>query len=178
MGLKPIPTPILPDRPRLHLTPPTLHQSVTHLDPPRNHSSSSTMSQFFLRIANYLANELIVKGLANNRAFQRFALRTADHVDKLKTTGVEHSDKVRGGCMSLWGTVRVLVYTLCSTIHPLPLHECINHTTGGQGDGEARGARGPLHGRAENRGKKGHGQVRQEITTTTKGVRCRRGIVT
>lgn len=53
------------------------------------------MSQFFLRIANYLANELIVKGLANNRAFQRFALRTADHVDKLKTTGVEHSDKVR-----------------------------------------------------------------------------------
>lgn len=75
------------------------------------------MSQFFLRIANYLANELIVKGLANNRAFQRFALRTADHVDKLKTTGVEHSDKVRGGCMSLWGTVRVLVWcTHCARL--------------------------------------------------------------
>ncbi len=41
------------------------------------------MSQFFLRIANYIANELIVKGLANNRSFQRFALKTADHVDKV-----------------------------------------------------------------------------------------------
>ncbi len=54
------------------------------------------MSQFFLRIANYLANELIVKGLANNRSFQRFALKTADHVDKMKVQGVEHSDKVSG----------------------------------------------------------------------------------
>lgn len=52
------------------------------------------MSQFFLRIANYIANELIVKGLANNRSFQRFALRTADHVDKVKTQGVEHSEKL------------------------------------------------------------------------------------
>lgn len=52
------------------------------------------MSQFFLRIANYIANELIVKGLANNRAFQRFALRTAGHVDKVKATGVEHSGKL------------------------------------------------------------------------------------
>ena len=51
------------------------------------------MSQFFMRIANYIANELIVKGLSNNRQFQRFALRTADHVDKIKTQGVEHTEK-------------------------------------------------------------------------------------
>lgn len=51
------------------------------------------MSQFFLRIANYIANELIVKGLANNRSFQRFALRTADHAEKLKAQGAEHTEK-------------------------------------------------------------------------------------
>lgn len=58
------------------------------------------MSQFFLRIANYIANELIVKGLANNRSFQRFALRTADHVDKIKTTGVQQSEQVRVLCLA------------------------------------------------------------------------------
>ena len=52
------------------------------------------MSGFFLRIANYIANELIVKGLANNRSFQRFALRTADHVEKVKVTGTAHSEKI------------------------------------------------------------------------------------
>ena len=55
---------------------------------------SSIMSGFFLRIANYIANELIVKGLANNRSFQRFALRTADHVEKVKVTGAAHSEKI------------------------------------------------------------------------------------
>jgi len=55
---------------------------------------SSTMSGFFLRIANYIANELIVKGLANNRSFQRFALRTADHVEKVKVTGAAHTEKI------------------------------------------------------------------------------------
>jgi len=54
----------------------------------------SSMSGFFLRIANYIANELIVKGLANNRSFQRFALRTADHVEKVKVTGAAHSEKI------------------------------------------------------------------------------------
>jgi len=52
------------------------------------------MSGFFLRIANYIANELIVKGLANNRSFQRFALRTADHVEKVKVTGAAQSEKI------------------------------------------------------------------------------------
>ena len=32
----------------------------------------------FSRIANYLAQEVIVKGLANNKAFQQFALRSAE----------------------------------------------------------------------------------------------------
>jgi len=52
------------------------------------------MSQFFFRVANYLANELIVKGLANNKSFQRFALRTSQNVEKFKTGGLEHGDKV------------------------------------------------------------------------------------
>jgi hypothetical protein len=52
------------------------------------------MSGFFMRIANYIANELIVKGLANNKNFQRFALRTATHVEKLQKEGVQHQEKV------------------------------------------------------------------------------------
>lgn len=34
-------------------------------------------SQLFARIFQWLANEVIVKGLANNRAFQQFAVRTS-----------------------------------------------------------------------------------------------------
>mmetsp|Transcript_15070 Transcript_15070/g.44625 ORF Transcript_15070/g.44625 Transcript_15070/m.44625 type:complete len:87 (+) Transcript_15070:270-530(+) len=33
---------------------------------------------FFQRVLNYLANEIIVRQLAQNRAFQNFALRTAE----------------------------------------------------------------------------------------------------
>mmetsp|Transcript_13476 Transcript_13476/g.30887 ORF Transcript_13476/g.30887 Transcript_13476/m.30887 type:complete len:86 (+) Transcript_13476:145-402(+) len=31
---------------------------------------------FFQRVFNYIANELLVEGLANSRTFQRFAVRT------------------------------------------------------------------------------------------------------
>lgn len=34
-------------------------------------------SQLFARIFQWLANEVIVKGLSNNRAFQRFAVRSS-----------------------------------------------------------------------------------------------------
>lgn len=47
-----------------------------------------------MRIANYLANELIVKGLANNKSFQQFALRTARNMEKLQGQGIDHSDHV------------------------------------------------------------------------------------
>lgn len=52
------------------------------------------MSQFFFRVANYLANELIVKGLANNKSFQRFALRTSENMKKIQTDGLKNGDKV------------------------------------------------------------------------------------
>lgn len=34
-------------------------------------------SQLFARVFQWLANEVIVKGLSNNRAFQQFAVRTS-----------------------------------------------------------------------------------------------------
>merc|ERR1712146_802143 len=46
------------------------------------------MSQFFQRVATWLANEVVVKGLANNRAFQQFAVRTQSKIDNLKSEGV------------------------------------------------------------------------------------------
>ena len=36
----------------------------------------TTMNQFVQRVANYVANEILIKGLANSKTFQRFAVRT------------------------------------------------------------------------------------------------------
>mmetsp|Transcript_4709 Transcript_4709/g.6691 ORF Transcript_4709/g.6691 Transcript_4709/m.6691 type:complete len:108 (+) Transcript_4709:233-556(+) len=47
------------------------------------------MNQFIQRIANYIANEVIVKGLAESKTFQRFALRTHTTVQDLKAKGTE-----------------------------------------------------------------------------------------
>jgi hypothetical protein len=52
------------------------------------------MNAFFQRVANYVANEVVIKGLANSRTFQRFAVRTNKSYedfsnqskDKLNTT--------------------------------------------------------------------------------------------
>lgn len=38
---------------------------------------------FFQRIMQWLANEVIVKGLANNPAFQRFAVRSSQQAREL-----------------------------------------------------------------------------------------------
>jgi hypothetical protein len=36
------------------------------------------MNQFVQRVVNYVANEILIKGLANSKTFQRFAVKT-DH---------------------------------------------------------------------------------------------------
>ena len=41
------------------------------------------MNQFIQRVANYVANEVIIKGLAHNKTFQRFALRTDQQLNKV-----------------------------------------------------------------------------------------------
>mmetsp|Transcript_5530 Transcript_5530/g.6786 ORF Transcript_5530/g.6786 Transcript_5530/m.6786 type:complete len:147 (-) Transcript_5530:1441-1881(-) len=47
------------------------------------------MNQFFQRVANYVANEILIKGLANSKTFQRFAVRTDAHLRNLKETSNE-----------------------------------------------------------------------------------------
>ena len=47
------------------------------------------MNQFVQRIANYIANEIFIKGLANSKTFQRFAVHTDRHIQKIKKEGVE-----------------------------------------------------------------------------------------
>jgi inosine/xanthosine triphosphate pyrophosphatase family protein len=47
------------------------------------------MSQFVQRLANYLANEILIKGLANSKTFQRFALRTDATIRDVHKTGTE-----------------------------------------------------------------------------------------
>jgi malate/lactate dehydrogenase len=52
------------------------------------------MNAFIQKVANYVANEVVIKGLANSRTFQRFAVRTnksytdfsSQSKDKLNTT--------------------------------------------------------------------------------------------
>ena len=46
-------------------------------------------NQFFQRVANYVANEIIVKGLANSRTFQRFAVRTSKQYEDITKQGSE-----------------------------------------------------------------------------------------
>lgn len=48
------------------------------------------MNNFVSRIANYVANEILIKGLANSRTFQRFAVRTDQTWKEMKKTGTEH----------------------------------------------------------------------------------------
>jgi len=50
-------------------------------------------SQFVNRLANYIANEVLIKGLANSRMFQRFAVRTDKSLTDLHKTGTETFQK-------------------------------------------------------------------------------------
>jgi hypothetical protein len=49
------------------------------------------MSQFVQRLANYLANEVLIKGLAHSRTFQRFAVRTDRSLNDLKKNGIDQA---------------------------------------------------------------------------------------
>jgi hypothetical protein len=47
------------------------------------------MNQFFQRVANYVGNEIIVKGLAESKAFQRFAVRSNKTYEDYAKQGTE-----------------------------------------------------------------------------------------
>lgn len=51
------------------------------------------MSQFVQRIANYIANEFLIKGLANSKTFQRFAVRTDRHLSEYKQKGEQRMNE-------------------------------------------------------------------------------------
>ncbi|CAL9138957.1 unnamed protein product, partial [Musa acuminata var. zebrina] len=42
---------------------------------------------FLGRVISYVVNEVVVEGLANNRAFQRFAVRTSKAIEDVSTKG-------------------------------------------------------------------------------------------
>jgi hypothetical protein len=48
-----------------------------------------TMNQFVQRVVNYVANEVIIKGLANSKTFQKFAVRTNKQYQDLQKQGTE-----------------------------------------------------------------------------------------
>lgn len=48
------------------------------------------MNQFVQRVVNYVANEIIIKGLANSRTFQRFAVRTNKQYEDFAKNGTEN----------------------------------------------------------------------------------------
>eukprot|EP00558_Chaetoceros_sp_UNC1202_P004065 CAMPEP_0197243438 /NCGR_PEP_ID=MMETSP1429-20130617/8889_1 /TAXON_ID=49237 /ORGANISM="Chaetoceros sp., Strain UNC1202" /LENGTH=111 /DNA_ID=CAMNT_0042703663 /DNA_START=57 /DNA_END=392 /DNA_ORIENTATION=+ len=47
------------------------------------------MNQFIQRVANYIANELFIKGLSNSKTFQKFAVRTDAHLKQMRESGHE-----------------------------------------------------------------------------------------
>ena len=50
-------------------------------------------NQFIQRVANYVANEIVVKGLANSRTFQRFAVQTNKQYEDMSKQSVEQLSK-------------------------------------------------------------------------------------
>jgi len=48
-----------------------------------------SFNQFIQRVVNYVANEVIIKGLANSRTFQRFAVRTDKSLQDLTKASSE-----------------------------------------------------------------------------------------
>lgn len=48
----------------------------------------------FSRVAHYIAQEVIVKGLANNRAFQQFALRSAEQISEVRNAVKDTAKKL------------------------------------------------------------------------------------
>ena len=51
---------------------------------------------FFGRVFQYLVNEVAVKSLAESRAFQQFAMRTHQHVEKVQHAAKNMPDVVNG----------------------------------------------------------------------------------
>ena len=51
-------------------------------------------NQFIQRIINHVANEIVIKGLANSRTFQRFAVRTDRAYQDYSKQGVETIEKM------------------------------------------------------------------------------------
>jgi hypothetical protein len=50
-------------------------------------------NQFFQRVANYVVNEVVVKGLANSKTFQKFAVRTNKQYQDFSKEGVDKINK-------------------------------------------------------------------------------------
>ncbi|KAG5582308.1 hypothetical protein H5410_052935 [Solanum commersonii] len=48
---------------------------------------------FLQRVISYVANELIVNGLANYQNFQRFAVRTSTRIDDISKMAVQTTSK-------------------------------------------------------------------------------------
>ncbi|GKZ00447.1 hypothetical protein MPSEU_000997300 [Mayamaea pseudoterrestris] len=51
------------------------------------------MNQFVQRVANYIANEIIIKGLSNSKTFQTFAIRSDSKIQEFHKTGTESFNK-------------------------------------------------------------------------------------
>ena len=51
-------------------------------------------NQFIQRVINHVANEIIIKGLANSRTFQRFAVRTDKAYQDYSKQGAETFEKM------------------------------------------------------------------------------------
>lgn len=69
---------------------------------------------FYGRIVQWLANEVIVKGLSNNPAFQRFALRTSQQAKELSKSAAEAAKNMSEaeGVVQL-RKVRSALYSFC-----------------------------------------------------------------
>lgn len=52
------------------------------------------MAQFFMKMIDWVANEIVVKHLANSRTFQRFALKTDETIQHHTTKATKMGEEV------------------------------------------------------------------------------------
>lgn len=49
---------------------------------------------FLHRVMSYLVNEVVVNGLANSPAFQRFAVRTSRRIEDISTKAAQKKEQI------------------------------------------------------------------------------------
>jgi len=71
---------------------------ISVLPNPLQHNQKASLmaplNQLIQRVMHHVVNEVLIKGLANSKTFQRFAVKTDSHINKIKSEGMESFEEM------------------------------------------------------------------------------------